>query len=107
MSLRMTTKPYAKVMARRDAAVLAMLQAVEAQVKAIAANRQVRCGAKTRRGTACMLKSEPGRRRCRFHGGKSTGAKTTEGRARIAEAQLKRWARWRAERHRDCYWVKQ
>lgn len=62
--------------------------------------KRVRCGARTRKGTPCRAKSEPGKRRCRFHGGKSTGPTTPEGKARIAEAQLKRWARWRAERQR-------
>lgn len=28
-----------------------------------------RCGARTRRGTACMAPSVTGRRRCRMHGG--------------------------------------
>ena len=82
----------------QDAAVLAMLQAVEHQIKAIRANRRVHCGAKTRKGTACSMKSELGRLRCKFHGGKSTGAKTMEGKARIAEAQRRRWERWRLER---------
>ena len=54
------------------------------------------CGAKTRKGGQCRNKSEPGKRRCKFHGGKSTGAKTTEGLARIVEAQRRRWARARA-----------
>lgn len=63
-----------------------------------AARRRVRCGAKTRKGTPCQMKSEPGRARCKFHGGMSTGAKTPEGRDRIRQAQLRRWARWRADR---------
>ncbi|WP_420541627.1 HGGxSTG domain-containing protein [Rhodosalinus sediminis] len=62
------------------------------------ARRRVPCGARTRKGTPCRAKSEPGKRRCRFHGGKSTGPRTPEGKARIAEAQRRRWARWRAER---------
>jgi transcriptional regulator with XRE-family HTH domain len=57
------------------------------------ARRRVLCGAKTRKGAPCQNKSEPGKRRCKFHGGKSTGPRTTEGRARIAEAQRKRWMR--------------
>ncbi|MCU9846693.1 helix-turn-helix domain-containing protein [Defluviimonas sp. WL0024] len=61
-------------------------------------NRRVICGAKTRKGTPCRAKSEPGRKRCRFHGGKSTGPRPSKGVARIAEAQRLRWARWRAER---------
>jgi hypothetical protein len=44
------------------------------------------CGAKTRAGGCCQVRAEPGKRRCRFHGGKSTGPKTQAGRARIAEA---------------------
>ncbi len=58
--------------------------------------RQVRCGARTRKGHPCRLLSEPDRRRCKFHGGRSTGPRTPEGRARIAEAQRHRWASWRA-----------
>jgi len=61
---------------------------------------RVRCEAQTRRGTPCRRMSEPGRRRCRLHGGCSTGPLTPEGRARIAEAQRRRWARWRAQRDR-------
>ena len=37
----------------------------------------------------------PGKRRCRFHGGLSTGPRTMEGRARIAEAQRRRWRAFR------------
>lgn len=55
----------------------------------------VRCGAKTRQGMPCRAQSEPGRRRCRLHGGLSTGPKTRQGRARVAEAQKRRWQRWR------------
>ncbi|WP_156880311.1 HGGxSTG domain-containing protein [Thermomonas fusca] len=44
---------------------------------------RVQCGAKRHRdGQPCQAKSEPGKRRCRFHGGRSTGPKTPEGRAR-------------------------
>ena len=54
------------------------------------------CGARTRKGTPCRAKALPGKRRCKFHGGMSTGPKTPEGRERIAEAQRRRWAK-RAE----------
>ena len=60
------------------------------------AKLRVTCGAKTRAGHPCKMKSEAGRTRCKFHGGKSTGPKTAEGRARIAEAQRDRWTRYRA-----------
>ncbi|MGD1869994.1 MAG: hypothetical protein ACFB0F_10905 [Neomegalonema sp.] len=36
-----------------------------------------------------------------MHGGRSTGPKTSEGRQRIACAQHRRWAFWRAKRDRD------
>jgi hypothetical protein len=49
------------------------------------------CSAKTRAGGCCEVRAEPGKARCRFHGGKSTGPKTEAGRARIAEAQRLRW----------------
>nr|WP_051544584.1 HGGxSTG domain-containing protein [Sulfitobacter mediterraneus] len=63
-------------------------------VEQVAIHRQT-CHAKTRKGRLCRNKSEPGRRRCKFHGGMSTGPKTQEGRARIAEAQRARWAGFR------------
>lgn len=69
----------------------------EARLEARIANRRVKCGAKTRKGSPCRLSSEPGKRRCKFHGGRSTGPRTAEGKARIAEAQRKRWQAYRAE----------
>lgn len=42
-----------------------------------------RCGAKTRRGTPCMNPAIAGNARCRLHGGRSTGAKTPEGFAKL------------------------
>jgi len=56
------------------------------------------CGARNRQGKPCAVKVEPGKRRCRFHGGLSTGPKTAAGRARIAEAQRRRWSAQRARR---------
>jgi hypothetical protein len=53
------------------------------------------CAARNRRGEPCSVKVVPGKRRCRFHGGVSTGPKTAAGRERIAAAQRRRWARWR------------
>jgi len=54
------------------------------------------CGAKTRKGGLCRAKALPGKCRCKFHGGMSTGPKTPEGRERIADAQRRRW-----QKHRD------
>jgi len=62
------------------------------------ANHRMTCGARTRKGEPCRAKSEPGKRRCRFHGGMSTGPRSQEGRERIAEAQRKRWATYRRQR---------
>lgn len=56
------------------------------------------CGARTRKGSSCKARALPGKTRCRFHGGASTGPKTPEGRERIAEAQRRRWAKWRQTR---------
>ena len=55
-----------------------------------------RCCAKTRAGAPCIMRVVPGKRRCRFHGGLSTGPRTVEGKARIAEAQRRRWRAFRA-----------
>ena len=47
-----------------------------------------RCGAKTRRGTACQKPPLASKTRCRLHGGLSTGPRTAEGKARIASANF-------------------
>ena len=54
-----------------------------------------RCGAKTRRATACL---SPAMRngRCRMHGGKSTGPKTVAGLERSRNARFKHGAYSRA-----------
>ena len=57
---------------------------------------RIACGARTRSGRPCKAKSEPGRKRCRMHGGLSTGPKTEAGRDRIADAQRRRWQKARA-----------
>ncbi|WP_427857120.1 HGGxSTG domain-containing protein [Devosia litorisediminis] len=56
------------------------------------------CCARTRAGAQCRNRVVPGKRRCRFHGGLSTGPKTHAGRKRIADAQTQRWALYRAEK---------
>jgi len=61
-------------------------------------NRRVICAAQTRKGTLCKALSEPGKRRCKLHGGLSTGPKTSEGRARIAKAQRQRWAKLKSSK---------
>ena len=48
-----------------------------------------RCGAKTRRGTACRRPAYKHNGRCSLHGGLSTGALTAAGLQRISKANLK------------------
>ena len=54
------------------------------------------CGARTRAGAQCR-RMGLGNGRCPNHGGLSSGPKSIAGRTRIAEAQRRRWAKWR-----DC-----
>jgi transcriptional regulator with XRE-family HTH domain len=84
-----------RMQARLDAEAEARLIHLRTREAERHACRRVICGAKTRKGLSCRNKSEAGKARCKFHGGKSTGPKTAEGKARIAEAQRKRWAAWR------------
>lgn len=54
-----------------------------------AASQRVLCGARKHRdGHSCRAMSEPGKRRCKWHGGCSTGPRSDEGKAR-ALANLK------------------
>lgn len=44
---------------------------------------RVICGSRRRRdGKPCQAKSEPGKKRCKWHGGASTGPRTAQGRAK-------------------------
>ena len=45
-----------------------------------------RCGARTRAGRPCQAPAVTGKTRCRMHGGRSTGARTPEGLARLRAA---------------------
>jgi hypothetical protein len=42
------------------------------------------CGARNRQGRPCQCKKLLGGRKCKFHGGMSTGPRTPEGKARSA-----------------------
>ena len=48
-----------------------------------------RCLAKNRRGTPCQKPAITGKNRCQLHGGKSTGPRTAEGKARVVAANTK------------------
>lgn len=50
--------------------------------------KALKCGAKTRKGIPCMAPAMKNGR-CRLHGGKSTGPKTSEGIERIKQAHFK------------------
>ncbi|MDQ7251020.1 HGGxSTG domain-containing protein [Dongia sedimenti] len=60
-----------------------------------------RCGAKTRSGDSCYCRPEPGKKRCKLHGGRSTGPKTPEGMARTLTALRAGYQRWRARQSRN------
>jgi transcriptional regulator with XRE-family HTH domain len=87
-----------EVWAKLDAEVELKMVAWRERAALRAARLRVVCGAKTRKDTPCRNLSELGRKRCKFHGGKSTGPKTIEGKAKIAEAQREKWAKWRGKR---------
>jgi hypothetical protein len=57
-----------------------------------------RCGARTRAGAPCKAPAVAGGKRCRIHGGCSTGPKTPEGKTRSLAAANAGWQRWNAER---------
>jgi hypothetical protein len=61
-------------------------------------SRRDKCGARTRKGTLCKATCVPNMGKCRMHGGLSTGPKTAEGRARIAESNRRRAEAKRFER---------
>lgn len=51
------------------------------------------CGAKTRTGAPCKRQPIPGKKRCRNHGGLSTGPRTVEGKAKALACLRLRWKR--------------
>ena len=57
-----------------------------------------KCGALIRIGAMCANRVIPGKTKCHMHGGKSTGPKTDRGKAKIANAQKQRWAKYRVEK---------
>lgn len=57
----------------------------------VTSSKQAACGARTRSGSPCRSLPVAGRNRCRMHGGKSTGPRTTEGRARVGAATRRRY----------------
>jgi hypothetical protein len=58
---------------------------------------RVICGAKNRRGLPCQCKKLLRGKKCKFHGGMSTGPKTPEGKAKALEAMRAGYGRWRKQ----------
>ena len=70
------------------------------------AQTPIRCGAKTRSGVPRAKFPIEGKRRCRLHGGLSTGPKTPAGRAAILTANTKhgRYKNWRERQAKERYY---
>ncbi len=62
-----------------------------------------RCGARTRAGCPCRAPAIRGRLRCRMHGGRSTGPRTSEGMARLRAARTVHGAYSAETRARNRY----
>jgi glucans biosynthesis protein len=60
-----------------------------------------RCGARTRKGAPCASPAVRGKKRCRMHGGLSTGPQTTTGLTRSKQARWKH-GRFSAEAMREA-----
>ena len=58
-------------------------------------HRAPRCGSRTRAGSPCRAPAVRNRKRCRLHGGRSTGPRTAEGLERLRAARTKHGARAR------------
>ena len=70
------------------------------------AQKSTNCAAKTRSGAPFAKFPMEGKRRCRLHGGLSTGPKTNEGRAAISAANTKhgRYKNWREKQAKEQYY---
>ena len=62
-------------------------------------NTLPKCGAKTRRGSLCKRLGNIKNGRCKLHGGRSTGAKTTEGKLAVRANPVKHGFAWHINQH--------
>ncbi|MFA5901399.1 MAG: HGGxSTG domain-containing protein [Hyphomicrobium sp.] len=79
--------------ARMEARNRALAESKTYQAECLAelkATQRITCGAKTKSGHPCRGKSLPGKRRCKWHGGCSTGPSSADGKAK-ALANLKQF----------------
>lgn len=60
------------------------------------------CKARTRQGSPCRCKPVPGSKRCRLHGGLSTGPRTPEGKASSVNNLQKAMAAWLAPENAEA-----
>lgn len=75
-----------KVEAERAEDLEARLTAARAEHQALKLPPGGRCGARCRDGHPCGAPRVKGKARCKLHGGRSTGPRTPEGKARALEA---------------------
>lgn len=68
-----------KLLQPADQPIAAKMAGAEGTVR----RERILCAAQLANGGFCRRKSEPGRRRCRYHGGKATGPTTSAGKARV------------------------
>jgi hypothetical protein len=74
-----------------------------------ARNNNPLCGARTRSNNPCAKHPIKGKRRCRLHGGLSTGPRTEAGKAKIGKAQWRhgKYVNWRARREKEKSYFRQ
>lgn len=78
--------PYAARKARKQIAQECLIKQVNAMIAGLSPRGlpALACDAQTRRQTPCQAFCTAGETRCRLHGGRSTGPKTDDGKARCA-----------------------
>lgn len=91
------TTPAAAALELRDTAVPTLISRPVRVRPRDSAGVRVPCGARRRRdGQPCEALSVPGKRRCKWHGGCSTGPKTAAGKAKCAKNLPRRDGEFRA-----------
>jgi hypothetical protein len=95
----MSVQTFSKLTSARESKSkrATMIDAAGAQFVRNRRGKLVRtCGAKNQAGTPCLCVALGRGNRCKWHGGRSTGARTPEGKARSLPALVAGNAAWRA-----------
>jgi hypothetical protein len=71
-----------------------MIDHKKAKMSKFDLNSLPKCGAKTRSGSPCKRLGNKRNGRCKLHGGRSTGAKTAEGKLAVRTNPIKNGAGW-------------